>query len=340
MTFPAPSVAPIAEARFLDRFLAAAGRCPTAAAILHTHRGRRVVYRWRDVVAEADRFAAGFSLHGLGMDKDLVVEGEITPRLLIAAVAARATGARVILAPPHADTAVRAGILRGSQAAVVLVQSREAAEAWSNAGQEVAIVLDHVTAGSLGAAAAVEALDALRSAAQPRGWAALLPKGGGAPRSGPSVWVEETTAWRDGVEVILERWISEAATLALPELLATADSDRRQAAPAAWIVSAGRLEVAANAFRARLPEPSTLTGRLVARALAAPSAVWARPLVALIRRRLGLGAVAAVELHEYAGAPSTAASRQLLAVLGIAAAGRPCGASHASSEAALESVAS
>jgi hypothetical protein len=68
--------------------------------------------------------------------------------------------------------------------------------------------------------------------------------------------------------------------------------------------------------------------------------MWARPLVALIRRRVGLGAVASVELHEYAGALSTAASRQFLAALGIAPAGRPCGASHAPSEAAVESAAS
>ena len=49
---------------------------------------------------------------------------------------------------------------------------------------------------------------------------------------------------------------------------------------------------------------------------------------------------AAVELHEYAGARSTAASRQLLAVFGIAAASRPRSASHAASEAAVESAAS
>lgn len=332
MTFHAPIAA---ETGFLDRLLAAAGRSPAAASILHTRRGRRVVRRWRDVVAEADRYAAGFARHGLGEGKALVVEGEITPRLLIAAVAARAAGARVIAASPQANAAERAAILRRTQVAAVLVQSREAVEAWSEAAEGVAIVLDHVTAGGDGAATGVETLDGLRAAAPPRGWATRLPEAGGTPRIGPSVWVEETTAWRDGVETILDRWLDEAATLALPELLAAADRDRRDAAPAAWIVSSGRLEAAAGAFRARLPEPTTLTGRLVARALAAPSAPWARPLIGLIRRRLGLGALAAVELHEDAGAPLAPASRQWLSALGVVAAGRQRGAAPASGEAAL-----
>jgi len=307
------------QAPFLYRLLATAGRAPGAIALVHKHRGVWVTRHWRDVVGEIDRFAAGFRRLGVADGAAVAVEGEITARLFLVAAGALAAGARLRAVPPTVSAAERARVLADPSVAAVVAQGREAVAAWGDAsegGRQEPVVIDHATAGGRAPAPGVVTIEALRSMGETRGWEDCL-RLGPAGRSARPSWVEESTGWVAGLDLLLDRWVDDGRPFALPELLAAAGRDRAEARPEVWIASVDRIEAAAAAIRERLPEPASLTGLLVAEALSNPRTPWSIATLGLVRRKLGLSRLDGVEAHPATRREPSAETARLFAGLGV-----------------------
>ena len=279
------------EIPFLDRLLATA-RCHAGQpALLHKRRGIWVLRRWADVLEEIDRLAAGLRHLGLTEDGRVVIDGEITARLLLAGAAVRAVGAEIVTVPLAATHDELDRIVADSSITMVIGQGRDTVEEWSIAARDrrkVPIVFDHATPDSRPPAKDIVTLPLLKMLGKPAGWAKSVERTDGT--SGlPATWVEESTDWRDGLDIVLDHWISSGEPLALPELLAAAARDRREIAPQRWIASEPRLHVNAVEIRESLPARGSFSGWLVDGALSGSAAPWFALTRLALRRRLGHG---------------------------------------------------
>jgi hypothetical protein len=290
----------------LDQLQRIAAGNPDGIALRHKDRGRWLVWRWRIVVAEVDRIAAGLRALGLAAGSTLAVSGDIGPHLILVALGARLIGARVLSVSREAERSALREMLGSETIVVVVTQGRGGLASWIKAaadtGTRVRIVFDHVTADGHAPHPDVITFARLRSLAEPAGWTELLPRSAPRRQAGDHIWIEETTRWADGLETVVAAWLAAGATLVFPEILASATRDRRQIQPSRWIASAERLAVASRDIEARLPKGRSLTARLIARIVAAGAEGAAARLVAgLLRRRLGLSRLTGIELIDDRG---------------------------------------
>jgi len=305
-----------AEAAFHDRLVAAAARRADQPAFVEKHRGVWVSRRWRDAVAEIDRLAAGLRRLGLAVGGSVAFEGEISVHLLLAAAAVRAAGGRVVAVATTATLAERRAVLADPRIVAAVVQSREAVAAWQVAagGRPLPIVFDHVSAGGRAPAETVTTFAALRRLAEPLGWAASLDRS--VPHaSGRLAWVEESTEWAEGLDVVLDRWLDDGIAVAVPERIAAAARDRVEIRPTEWTASVGRAERAAAAIRERLPQRGSVGAWLVAAALGRSAGPLSAATVGLLRRHAGLSRIAAVAIHDGTGRLPNADTQSLFRAL-------------------------
>jgi len=305
--------------KFLDGLVATARARADEPALIHKHRGVWVSRRWRDVLAEIDRLAAGLRSLGLAPGDLVAVDGEITARLFLTAAAVLASGGRILAVPISASAEELDRVLQDPAVALVLGQGRETVAEWSAATtkqRRVPIIFDHATPDSRPPDEGMVTLDNLRGLGAPLGWAEGLAT---TPPDGVEeiLWTEETTDWREGLDVLLTDWISEGVPLALPELLAAAARDRAEIGPGRWIASIDRIERVAGTIRERLPERTSATGRLVAGALGGSRTPWAVGLSALLRKRIGLARLTGVEVYGPPGRDPSLEARQLFLQLGV-----------------------
>ncbi|BBE74232.1 hypothetical protein [Oharaeibacter diazotrophicus] len=295
-----------AGAGFVERLIATASPNADRPALIHDHFGRRVLRRWRDVVAEIDRLSAGLAALGVGAGRTVAVGGEVSADLLLVAAAARAAGARLV-AVPVAPTVVDLGALPTDGAlAAAIVQGRDALETWladDRPALAVPIVFDHATPERRSPDERIVVVEALRRLAPARGWADGL-RGGSRAAPGGSTWLEETVVSGPVLERVLEAWIGGAPVLALPERVGSALRDRTAAAPTRWIATADALDRAAAAIANRLPDAG-LGARLLRPVLVGGRSPLAVGLRALVRTRLGLASLGEIELVAGAPAPAT-----------------------------------
>jgi len=284
---------------FAERLIAAARRDSAAPALLHKERGAWVLRRWSEVLEEIDRLAAGLKQLGLDPGDRVAVEGQVTARLFLAGAAIRAAGGRILAVHSSASGADRSALLAEPSLALVIAQGREALAEWSEAARaqrRVPIVFDHATPDSRPPAEGIVTLAALRSLGERERWSA-----DGAVALGtrplPVTWFEESTDWPEGLDVILDHWLSTGGAVALPELLAAAPRDRLELSPQNWIASRARLDAAERSVRDRLPERRTLAGQLVDGALQGSRLPWFAVTRRLLRHRLGLGRLSGIEVH-------------------------------------------
>jgi hypothetical protein len=285
----------------LDRLMQVAAARTHGAALQHKDRGRWLIWRWRGVVDEVDRIAAGLRKLGLTTDSTLAIAGEIRPHLVLATLAAKIIGARILSVPRGADRSVLGDILGGEDVSVVVTQGRGELANWLKAavetGARTRIVFDHVTADGHSPHPDVITFAALRALGGPSGWADELPAAVRRRSAAESIWIEETTEWSDGLETVVAAWLAQGAVLMFPEILVAAVRDRRQARPSRWIVSARQLAAASRDIDARCPDERNLTGRLIAHAISdAGRGGGGRFVAALLRRRLGLYGLTRIEL--------------------------------------------
>lgn len=281
---------------FADRLIATARRNPGEAALLHKRRGVWVVRRWSHVLEEIDRLAAGLKHLGLSAGGQVVVDGEITAPLFLAAAAIRAAGGRLLPISVKASTVELDRVLDDPSVDLVIGQGRDTVARWSERNRRrIPIVFDHTMPDSRPPAEGIVTLASLRTLGNPEGWSV----GSVAPsrRSLPVTWFEESTDWSEGLDTLLDHWLASGEPIALPELLAAASRDRLELAPQNWIASLARLEANERAIRERLPERNSLAGWLVDDALGGSRAPWSSLTRKLLRNRLGLDRLAGIDVH-------------------------------------------
>ena len=292
-----------------DRLIEAARRDPKSVALRHKHRGAWDAWSWRSIVVAVDRFASGLRRNGVEAGSVVAFAGEVSPNFLIAALAARAIGAAVISIAPRAGTPEIAAVLRGLPVRLAVVQGREALAEWlqaeNAAGKSIAIAFDHVTPDGRSPHPSVLPIANLRDHAEEQGWVEALGAASTVARRKSTLWIDATTAWPDGLDVIANLWLASRDTLALPELLAASARDRFEIRPNRWIASSDRLAAARAEIVGRLPPEGGVAARVVAHAIgsASRSASAAAPLVkSLLRYRFGMSRLNFVEVgdvHEH-----------------------------------------
>jgi hypothetical protein len=286
------------DAPFLGALLKRAVLSSSSPALQEKRRGVWVLRQWRDVVEEVDRLAAGLAALGARPGATVAIDGEIGPRIVLAAAAASALGARLLSIPTRASRQERDRVMDDPSVALVIGRGREVVAEWvqiAASGRRIPIVFDHATAGGRAPADGVLTYDALRALAAPAGWRVALPS---PPprRAHPKLWIEESTDWTEGLEAILGVWVQGGFTLALPELLAASDRDRREIAPESWLASAETVERAAARIIERLPLEGTFSATLLGKALDSESRIGSAILRPRLRGLLGLGALDRIEV--------------------------------------------
>jgi AMP-binding enzyme len=280
----------------LGRLAEAAWKRPDAVALRYKSRGSWLVWTWRDVVRETDRFASFLRSEGIGVDSAIALAGEIRPSVLFSALAARAIGAGVVSVAPDATATQIEAVLDRHSIGLALMHGRRSLAAWLQVFEarprRVAIVFDHFTPAGRAPEDAVIPISAVMATAPAHDWAEGLPPVGRPSRGRAALWAEASTAWREALDVILDVWLSTGDDLAVPELLTAAARDRAEIAPGRWIASAAAAAVAAADIASRIPSPRGVIG-FVARL----SAALRRLVLALTRRRLGLSRLHAIEVE-------------------------------------------
>lgn len=307
------------EIPFLDRLLATARRNAGQPALLHKRRGVWVLRRWVDVLEEVDRLAAGLRHLGLTEDGRVAIDGEVTGRLLLAGAAVRAVGAEIVTVPLAATHEELDGVVADPSITLVIGQGRDTVEEWSVATRnrrQVPIVFDHATPDSRPPAKDIVTLPLLKMLGKPAGWAKSVDRTGNT--SGlPVTWVEESTDWQGGLDIVLDHWVSSGEPLALPELLAAAARDRCEIAPQRWIASGPRLLANEAVIRESLPARASLSGWLVDGALSGSAAPWFSLTRLALRSRLGLGRLVAITSHAEPEGERVSGEARLFRQLGV-----------------------
>lgn len=285
------------EALFVDRLIATARRDRGSPALLHKTRGAWVVRRWGEALDEIDRLAAGIRHLGLSAQGKVAVDGEITADLILVGAAIRAAGGHILSVPLSASGEELDRVLDDSAVDLVIGQGRDTVARWSERNRrQIPIIFDHATPDSRPPADGIVTLAALRTLGERKGWSkdvGVASRG----RSLPVTWFEESTDWREGLDILLDHWLASGEPVAVPELLAAASRDRLELAPQNWIASLARLERNERLIRERLPERKSLAGRLVEGALHGSRAPWFSLTRWRLRNRLGLGRLQAIDVH-------------------------------------------
>lgn len=304
-----------------QRLQSAAADRPATPALRHKSRGAWVTWTWRQVTEETDRLSAALTQAGVGAGDRIALVGEISPSLLLTALAAKTIGA-IPVAVPLTTTANEAAAILSAPVALAVIQRRDHLAVWLDArartGVAAAIVFDHATAGHEKAHSATHVLSftQFRALGEPSGWAGAPGRLARPSFAATRAWVEESTDWPEVFDVLTEAWFSRSIELVLPELLAAAARDRGAVQPDHWIVSPRRLDQAAAAISGRLPSAG-LAGRLVGRALTPgrPTGIIGR----LLRRRLGLSGLRGIDLATGPQAGGVSQAMALFAALGAPA---------------------
>lgn len=291
--------ASIGQDQFLSRLITTAKERADTPALIHKQRGRWIFWRWRDALHEVDVLASGLRQLGLRPRRTAVVDGEVGANLFLVSAAVRAAGARLCPVALTATGDELVHILSDSTVGVVIAQGREALAEWNAAARSVRgvpIVFDHTTPDNRSPESGVVTFDELKRLGRPANWAAGVQA---TRRNRPSVltWFEESTDWTDGLDIILDHWVSTGTTIALPEVLVASSRDRFELRPRRWIASSVRIGANAQLIRDRLPGASSSGHSLVDGVLRGRRAPWHAATRWRIKKRIGLSRVHNIDVH-------------------------------------------
>lgn len=120
------------------------------------------------------------------------------------------------------------------------------------------------------------------------------------------LWVDEGSEWREGLAHLLDRWLEQGEGLAFPETAESASRDRREIAPTALLLSAGRVQALAEEIEARLPPPGSWQRRLCDWVQQDPQRGLRRWLKARVRHLLGFQRLQRIDVPSAPATSSTA----------------------------------
>jgi hypothetical protein len=301
---------------FLDRLLSAAVARGDRTALIFKSRGQWQTLSWSAALEQIGRAAAGLAHLGVTPGGYVAVDGEITPRLLIVAVAARAIGAELISVPLAANRERLDALILDPRVQFVAGHGRETVAEWqrfSEGHRRVPILFDHVTPESKSPGEGVFTFQQLTTLAPAPGWSVAAGPAQATDAS-DTLWFAETTDWEQGLDTLLETWLDRPVAVALPESRRAADRDQAELQPNLWLASAASLSRTATAIVARLPATGRLR-QLLDATLAGGRAPWHHLLRRLLRRRTGLARLSHIDLAP--GQPAPTEALQLLGGLGL-----------------------
>ncbi|MBB3105030.1 hypothetical protein [Azomonas macrocytogenes] len=230
---------------------------PLSIALCHKRRGRWKAWRWAEVPPEVARLETLLRRQGFGSDSRLALCGALEPTLILFALAALAAGGQVVSAARQlAGEELRVWLLRYRPSHAFL-QSREAVSRWLEVGAEQPHEL---------------LLFSARSAPRQQGNCRVLPLAGPPAVALPqpwqafeeqdSLWSEEGSEWREGLSLLLERWLDRGEGLAFPENSESAARDRREVSPVTLLLSSARQQALAEEIEHRLAPADSWRRRL------------------------------------------------------------------------------
>lgn len=260
---------------------------PDAPALLHKRNGHWHAWRWRDVPPLMDAWAALGAQHGLGPGATLAVSGALEPDLIALTLAAWRLGARVAEVDPALQSDALAARLQAAAPTHAFVQARRAVADWQRCAPAAGtgwLLLPQVPGASASdgpwQTAAIDR-SAIEYAAP--GVIARLPGLQAALLGQDTLWVEEGTQWRGGLELALQEWLGSGAVLAAPESEDCAARDRRELAPRRVLASSERRQRWQADLKARWPVAGSWQHALLERWVQRPDGLAGRWL----RQRLG-----------------------------------------------------
>lgn len=292
---------------FLDRLLSAAVARGDRTALIFKSRGQWQTLSWSAVLEQIGRAAAGLAQLGVTPGGYVAVDGEITPRLLIVAAAARAIGAELVSVPLAASRERLDALILDPRVQFVAGHGRETVAEWqrfSEGHRRVPILFDHVTPESKSPGEGVFTFQQLTSLAPAPGWS-VASAPAQATEAADTLWFAETTDWEQGLDMLLETWLTRPVAVALPESRRAADRDQAELKPNLWLASSASLLRTATGIEARLPATGRLR-QLLDATLAGGHAPWHQLLRYLLRRRTGLARLSRIDIAPGQSVPTKA----------------------------------
>ncbi|WP_437881343.1 AMP-binding protein [Pseudomonas sp. LRF_L74] len=282
---------------------------PLQIALRHRRLGVWKAWRWIDVSREVERVAAALRQQGFEPGARLALSGAFEPSLLILALAARQLGGHSVSISREARGEVLRRQLASTRPGFAFVQGRDAVSGWLQAGlsadwpvqlfspQAVEREIGLWRVRSLASLFTGEALEHDR-----QGWASIANE--------PVLWSDEGTEWVEGLNRLLDRWLSSGEGVAFPETSGSAARDRREIAPTALLASAERLQALAEEIEGRLAPQGSWRRRLCDWTLVEPHHGIRRWIKARVRELLGFRRLQRIEspaaesaqvhwIHEY-----------------------------------------
>ena len=301
---------------FLDRLLSAAVARGDRAALIFKSRGQWQKLSWTAVLQQIGPAAAGLAKLGVTSGGYVAVDGEITPPLLIVAIAAKAIGAELVSVPLAANRAQLDALILDQRVQFVAGHGRETVAEWqrfSEGHRRVPILFDHVTPESKSPGEGVFTFQQLTSLAPAPGWSVAATAARTAGHA-DAVWFAETTDWEQGLDTLIDLWLSRPVAVALPESRRAAGRDQAELQPQLWLASAASLSRSAAGLLGRLPAGGRLR-RLIDATLSGGHAPWHQLLRYLLRKRTGLARLTCIELG--AGQHIASEDGRILSGLGL-----------------------
>jgi len=292
---------------FLDRLLSAAVARGDRAALIFKSRGQWQKLSWTAVLQQIGRAAAGLAHLGVAPGGYVAVDGEITPRLLIVAAAAKAIGAELVAVPLDANRDTLDALILDRRVQFVAGHGRETVAEWqrfSVGHRLVPILFDHVTPESKSPGEGVFTFQQLTSLAPAPGWS-IAATGSHTAGDADTVWFAETTDWEQGLDTLIDLWLSRPVAVALPESRRAADRDQAELQSQLWLASAASLSRSAAGLLGRLPADGRLR-HLIDATLSGGRAPWHQLLRYLLRKRTGLARLSRIDLGAGQHVPSDA----------------------------------
>ncbi len=283
-SLPSTADEPVLAGSWRERLQFLAEMQPNRPAFRHRRAGTWRQWFWRDLVLETERLSQGLQAYGVGPGQTVAVQGDLTPRMLLLALAARFLGAE--LQPvPRQVTADAIGLLvrrRGILHAVV--GSAVDRASWQASGTTTFLFIPEDQQATRGRGIGYRLLRAGWGGTDADERRVFWPG-----RHGRTVWVEESTDWSAAPEAILRYWLDLGVCMTFPASLDWALADRRRIRPHVLLLSIQRLhalDVALQAVMSDQPRPSE---------------------AAALRRHLGLARTVGIEVLDDVGLPVRAA---------------------------------